>query len=485
MAYDLKSKTSLSSQRVRTTLLQSQYLGLALALALFSVVSLILILQGVSLGHDEALYATRARQFLTGEPVSPWWSANRAPGLSFLLTLAWLGEGTEPYLRLVVALFGAALVMFTWLLGRLLVDEKAAVIAACGIALSPVILMSSTQVWPDIPGAAVGAAALFLYARGLVAESPRWWLVPIVASLVGFATTVRFGAPIPLTVGLVGLTLWRWPRRRIQKVFVMACALGVVAVVSLLLLTPSISEGAIPLQGIADRSENNPLYQGFQDYWSMRSRLYTLSTVVSLAGVFAGVLLSMADASFRRVFMWPFLIFLMTFAGIATFVHGELRYLSPVVPWLWISAAAGLAGVASRMPMTVSGVAGFVTLLVLALAAPSSSDDAVRLNVGFQTIENAARSLATGEECGVFTSYTPQVEWYSECKAVVINRYQVVIDSESLPDGPRYLLFVENGKRQPEGEVYEGYVAETTGTPRAFHPLDPERRSVEIWEINP
>jgi len=460
-------------------------MGLALALVLYLAVTLILVRQGVPLGHDEALYATRARELLGGEPVSPWWAAYRAPGLPFFLTLAWLGEASEPYLRLVVTLFGAALVVFTSLLGRLMVGDRAATIAAIGVALSPVILMSSTQVWPDIPGAALGLGAMFFYARGLSSERPSWWLVVIVTGLVGLSTIVRFGAPIPITVGLVCLTFWRWPTNRRQLAFISACAVGVASVVAVVLLTPVISDGAIPINGISDRSSNNPMFGGFQDYWSMRERLYSVSTAIALAGVLIGVTLLTTVRSFRKRFVWPFIILLSTFVGIATLVHGELRYLSPVIPWLWISAGAAWASVASRIPKIVAWTAGAAAVVALALAAPASSDDAIQLNVGFQTIENAARHLAAAYKgtCGVFTSYAPQVEWYSGCETVVMNRHNLVLDSDLFPDGPSFLLFVEDGKRQPEGELFDEYLERTTLEPIEFHPLDPARRSVEIWEI--
>jgi hypothetical protein len=345
--------------------------------------------------------------------------------------------------------------------------------------------MSSTQVWPDIPGAALSVAGLFVYARALDNDVPSLRFVPVIVALVGVATTVRFGAPIALTVGLVCLTFWRWPRRGRQWLFVAMCAIGVVAVVSLVLLTSFVADGAMPIDGIVERSSNNPLFGGFQDYWSMRDDLYAISTAIALSGIFVGIGLIVIDRTFRNAFLWPFLITVLSLSGTAALVHGEARYLSPLMPWLWISAGAAWAGVASRIPKIVSWTGGTVAVVALALTAPASSDDAIQLNEGFQTIENAARHLAAAHNgaCGVFTSYAPQVEWYSRCETVGINRYNVVLDSDLFPDGPRFLFIVEDGKRQPEGELFDEYLERTTLEPIEFHPLDPARRSVEIWEI--
>ena len=119
-------------------------------------------------------------------------------------------------------------------------------------------------------------------------------------------------------------------------------------------------------------------------------------------------------------------------------MHGEARYLSPLVPWLWISAGAH-----------------------------ASSDDAIKLKKGFQTIEHAARHLAAAHNgaCGVFTSYAPQVEWYSRCETVAINRHNVVLDPDLFHDGPRFLFIVEDGKRQPEGGLFDEYLERTTLEP--------------------
>lgn len=471
-----------TSLEVATRLRSWEVIGLAVGLTIYVVICLLLINEGVPLGHDEAVYSARARELLAGERASTWWGAYRAPGLSTFLILAWIGNGTEPYLRFIVALSGSALIVFTWLLGRLMVGPGSALVAAFGTAVTPVILMSATQVWPDVPGAAAVMAALFTYSYALTAPRFRWWMVVVVILLVGIATATRFGAPIPLGIGLIGLTIWRWPSERERKLRVAATAAGVTALVAFILTQP-LAGARSPFEAISEQSASIPLLQGFRDYWNVRDRLVAGAAAVALVGVVVGVFRSLIDRSFRKVFIWPFMIGLITFVALSASVHGETRYLAPAYPWFWLSGGMGLVALGARLPRLLAAVSAVAAVIAFTALAPTLSDDQNRFNEGFATIKEAARSLATGTECGVFTSYTPQVEWYSRCETVGINRTEVDLDSPYLPDGPRYLFIVKGGKRQPDSELLMGYIQATTGVATSFGKPGRPRGSVEIWPL--
>lgn len=460
-----------------------EWLGVSIAIAIYLVVAIMTIRMGSPLGHDESVYAVRAREFLNGEPAASWFSGNRAPGLPLMLTLAWLGNATEPYLRLVVTMGGMALIVSTWLMGKLMVGRVGGMVAAFGIALTPIILVAATQVWPDVPGAAAGMIALLFYAWGLSSERFRWWVALLVITFIVVATVIRYGAPIPLLIGFAGLTLWRWPRETHRKLMVALVAVGGAIAVGLIVMTPLVSGGAIPGRTISVNSDSNPAFQGFVDYWQMWKRLAAGSVAVGLFGVLVGLIGSFFSRDVRRTFIWPFVIGVATFAAIAAVVHGEARYLSPFFPWFWISAGAGLAALGRLGPRSIGVAAGALAIAVCAYLAPGLSDEGQVFNQGFTTIETAARSLADGEPCGVFTSYTPQVEWYSGCETVVIDQHAVVVDSPLMPDGDTYLFLVEKGKRQPVGELRDAYLAETTGEVTPYGPPGHSLRYVEIWEL--
>src|SRR4030043_382886 len=111
-------------------------------------------------------------------------------------------------LRLLVAGFGLGLAGVTWLLTRHLFGRPAGLVAAAGVALSPPLLLAATQVWPDVPGAAVGLAAIALFVFSPGGERPSGGILSMVP-VVAPPTYLRFGAPLPMAIGLVVLAVWR------------------------------------------------------------------------------------------------------------------------------------------------------------------------------------------------------------------------------------------------------------------------------------
>ena len=458
-----------------------EIVGILGPLVLFIIISLLVVSQGSPLGHDEAVYAARAREMVNGEPLSSWWAPNRAPGLPLLLTLAWKGTVTDSSLRLIVTSFGALLLLATWVLGRLLVGPGGAMIAAFGIAVSPVILMSASNVWPDVPGAAVGMAALCVYAYGLVSSRFRWWTVALVIALSGVATMTRYGAPIPLVIGLVGLTLWKWPAERERKVRVVTAALGIGILMAIILMTPLLTGAGSPVETISSRDPaHNPIFGGFGDYWGLREQVFAGSTVVGLAAAAIGILGVATNRTLRRDFLFPFAVLVCTFVALATVVHGEVRYLSPILPWLWLCAGAALVWRFSHMPKPATLAMAVCAVVALAVFAPEQADSEMEVNQGFINMKKAALTLRSDSECTALTSllYTPMVEWYSGCETAAINH------GASLPDGPLYLLIIENARNQEQNELIGEYFTSTTATPIDSGDSDSRFPPVEVWRLS-
>jgi hypothetical protein len=365
-----------------------------------------------------------------------------------------------------------------------MISSGPAVIAAWGVALTPLLIVASTQVWPDVPGAAACLAVFFVYALGLKAEEFGRWRVVAVLALISVAMILRFGAPIPLGLGLVGVTGYLWPRAVKHKGRVAAIALGGSLIVGLVLLTP-LATGTIPPTGtISVGSSENPALGGFADYWAMRNRLIGGIGAVMATGLVIGTCRMSSRRWERKAFVWSLVTGIATAAAIASVVHGEARYLSPAYPFLWLAAATGLWGVVRRTRVVTRSILQVLTLSLVLAITPSLADDAQLFNRGFTTIETAARTLNNGEPCGVFTSYTPQVAWYSHCRTENIDFTKLVVESNDLPQGaPTYLFIVQNGKRQPDAELLEEYIEHTTGVPVAFGPSGRSLRYVEIWTL--
>ena len=125
--------------------------------------------------------------------------------------------------------------------------------AAGGVALTPPLVLAATQVWPDVPGAAVGllAVALFVWATG--GERPSWWmtaLVPVVAA----ATFLRYGAPLPIAAGLLVVAVWRRRLLLRHPLPAIVTALAATAAVVAVLVVPRLTGAASAPLGAVGRA---------------------------------------------------------------------------------------------------------------------------------------------------------------------------------------------------------------------------------------
>jgi len=74
--------------------------------------------------------------------------------------------------------------------------------------------------------------------------------------------------------------------------------------------------------------------------------------------------------------------------------------------------------------------------------------------------------LAGAESCGVLTSYTPQVTFYSGCASEVFeNAVGPDEQLERLRGELRFMVLIQNGKQQPLGPELQGFVDLTSGPP--------------------
>jgi hypothetical protein len=377
----------------------------------------------------------------------------------------WPIGSTAPYLRLVTVGFMLVLLVVTWLLGRALFGPPAGLAAAAGLAATPFLVEASAQVWPDVPGAAVGLGSIAVAVFATSGARPSWWVLAV-PPLVAGATFLRFGAPLQLLAGLGAVAIWRWRTvTRGPLPVAIAAALSAASVWVILTVPRATGSGMSPLDSIGNRRRQ--WFEGFGDYLSDGGRV--LGTIAGLLLV-AGLVMAARDVvrgdDGARL--------LVLAAGAATFIvtatvlHGEWRYLSPTMPWLWIAAGAGLVPAGRWVPRPVAPWLGMVLIATLIVSAVRHGDDVGEFNAEqFNTIVDAAEAidtLAGGRSCGVVTGFVPQVAWYSGCRTGSYNLEQVAYPTEMVGiSDVVYLLWAEEGKRQPDTALWERYVAESGG----------------------
>ncbi len=443
--------------------------ALVVTVVAFVGVCLVLIAQGAPLGHDEAVYSLRARQFAAGEPPGNYWIAQRAPGLPVVVAPMFLLGGTEPQLRVVVALFGALAIACTWLLGRQFFSPRVGVVAAVALACTPNMVRYSVVALPDVPSTALSLLALVLFWRSVATRSTVWAASTVVVALA--ATYTRFGAPIQLLLGLglIALHLWPLVRPRLLAVgsligAVLACALTILMVPA---ATASSVSPWVDMRALQNRKAE-PVLLAFSDF-----RDQAVGVIGPALGLLAIIGVGLAVVAVRRSQLAGPSVVTPLAVGVGTVVtlglsigHGEPRYLMPVLPFILLPAAAGWVSAIQRFPARRLVAVACLLLALPALQAVGSGAGELRRLENSVALRQAARELGdiAGDPCYVVTSYTPQVEWYSGCETTRFNTPATPEQrlAEFPPGGQVYVLIGTSGKVQPEGDALEAYRRATT-----------------------
>lgn len=447
---------------------RGEWLILLAILAAYGIVGLLLIADGAPLGHDESVYALKSRQMHSGGTSLWYWNDYRAPGLPMVLQVTWLISGTEPFLRASVWMFGAVGVALTWLIARTLFDTRAGLMAAAGLAMASPWLATSTSIWPDVPGAVLGLGAVAIILFATEGEQASWWLLAA-APVALLAVFVRYGALVPMGIGALAVMIWR--RQKVLRSLPKFAALGaVVGVGSLsILLVPSITGAATsPFSSIRTLQSDNafPITQGIRDY--VRQADFIVGGYAGLlltVGLVLSILYAVREQRHRSAWLFVFTTTLVTAIVLAIILHGEYRYLSPVLPLAWIMAGWGLAEATRRFPREPALVIGVVLAVLVPVNALGHAGSQTELLADrFEDLRVVSRTIdATHgyEDCGIITSYIPQVAWYTECVTRRFEEVPVLTSPFFSDDQADYVLFLTGGKRQPEGESLDAYLQAT------------------------
>ena len=425
---------------------------LAVLLVVYLVAAIDGILLGAPLGHDEAVYSLQARSYAEGVPSVGFWDDYRAPGLPWILQLAWLGAATEPYLRIVVAVLGGLGLVVTWLLGRYLFGTAEGLVAAAGVGLSPIWVAGATHVWPDVPGAAVGLIALAVLVFASHGDRVSWWVI-LAAPLTVAATVVRYGAPGPIAVGALAIAWWR--RDVLRRSLPQVTALTVLTAVPLaiLLFTNAVFDtDTPPLLAAAELRPNRggTFTDGWVVLWQQLPSLLAQPTVVFMfLGIAVALAMRITDVELRRRRTMVVAASLGTLIVLATALSSELRYFAPLLPWTWLAAALGLMSLIRPLDRRSLIAIGVVAGVALGFSAVNANEDGADiLSDRFQRLREATRDRDWAAGCHIATSYGPQVGWYSGCTTVGF------VLGEDFPiwasDAPTDVLVVFGGKRQPQ-----------------------------------
>ena len=353
------------------------------------------------------MYSLRARDFADGATPRHYWEAYRAPGLPWLLHLLW-GVGSQPTVfRLAVAAFGLGLVVVTWLLARHLFGPRAAADrgrrggprSAAGAGRHPGLARRArggggpprrcsvclrhrrraSLVVDGGPGPG-GRGGHLPPLRGAPAHGRR---------LAGGGRVAPADAVGPPRPGAGG-TRWqpglRWPQ--------CCCSRA--------------SAGSPHPRWRRSPASTGAGWRGSGTSPTLAHEVVGPAVVVlALVGVVAGFAAAGRDGPDRGALLAAAAVFVITAAGLALVLHGEIRYLAPAYPWLLVAGAPGLERLGRSLPRAVRPAAAAVVVLVLAATAVGAAASATGISARSTAPCAGRRRPSPTSPAGVPASWWP------------------------------------------------------------------------------
>jgi hypothetical protein len=462
----------------------------------------ILVLRAPGLGWDEAVYATKARSFVTEIPASAW-NLFRPPGLAYLGVLAAPFGFTDVPIRMLSMALGVVGLGAFGALGVLVGGRVAGLVAVLGAATLPIVLTELPLFHNDLlSGGVLFALMALLWQQLEVRPAPDWRLL-LAPVLAAAAFYLRFGALAAiLSIGLMMVALW-W--RRLVRAWRIA---GASLVIGVLLAIPhvwlAIRETGSPL-GIltlsVDKVDTTGPIATAVAY--LRAVPNGIAGPIGLVLLATGMLVGLETAATlarRRgrlgaaseqgaagtapeeraagpaserqtiALLWLLLPAAMTALALVLVSHAEPRYLMFPVLSLELAGSIGITRAARwllarwiRSRPAIGADRGAVVLLaafVIVIAAVTVHNAATRPK-GSQDQAAWVREAgawidarAGGQPCLVVSTVYPILGWYAACASdeFMIEPNRLLPDAP--PPGQTYLVFTSyDGHRRTPAEL--------------------------------
>ena len=388
-----------------------------------------------SFGWDEAVYLTKARSWIEDTPADTF-GIYRPIGMASVgwVILQW--SDSEKIVRAFGVLFGAAALVFIFLLFAQAVNIWVALSITLLVGTSPLFLSEAPQFFNDVPAAGFLFALLWLILR-YYQTAGKSRLIYFAAPIAAFAFYLRYG--IILQLGIIALIsflalskkFWNkegadiWP-------FIKTGILFLALVAPHFLYSLAVTESFFGVLSLGSEVAGRKyLGEGLFDY--MRWLPSTLAGPLVGGCVILGVIVVLVILFRKKLrkeyeeLLWLGGIGILVFFFTGLLVHAEARYVFfPVV----LISGAGISGIYFMLSRWLALRDILIGLFIISIlyfgVGHYKGVDAFFRERENNLFRNAytksykAIQPNSGEPgCAVWTTqYFPQVSWYSECNVI-------------------------------------------------------------------
>jgi hypothetical protein len=374
---------------------------------------------------------------------------------------------------------------------------------------APTVFRAGTTFLTDLPAAAsLVLLAGVLWWQFATRTAPNRWLL-LAAPIAWGAYQLRYGSALPVMVLFATAALLFWPQLRDHTRLV-----GQTVALLVLLLLPHLVRSTVELgtpwgrltftSRIAGRDF---LGQGVLEYlrWFPQRLGGPLAAALMTLGLLGALLawlgprarvrrwaeLEVTD-DVRRGFAFLVLPAVTHLLLIGVASHGEPRFVFFPMALLCVAGASALTMIlrwrSRRTVLTVWVLLGLLAATLLVNVAIVTRGEARHRDGTAERsvlIVEAARTLRdlAGDACSVLTGYVPQVTWYAECVSHHFGSPPVTGREDLLTDDGWMLLF-EDGKRQPEDDILDHYLARSEPVRRWDLPHEGQLGSAVLYRVD-
>jgi hypothetical protein len=441
---------------------------------LVAIVILPSVLDGGTLDFDESAYGVKAKAWLEDTPDTGW-TAHRGIAMSLYGYVILALGGSEPGLRLLGLAGLLGLAAGVWLLGRHLGGPRVGAIAAVAIVAGPAVLRRGSEYLSDVPAAAALVFCMVIVWRELGRDEAATYRLLWALPVAWIAFYLRYQSI--LSLGLIGLTvavLW-WPKlRRRPGPVLLTVAIGLIGLIphfvhaialtgkpwGILTYTGGLAERAYVGQGLVDYAN--------QLGWPLAGFVGPILLVAAIVGLAT----SWRHRSLRQRYLFLLLPASLQVIALGLLSHGEPRFIFFPLALIVVGGAIAVDAWISRgNRVAVATAWGLVVVLVGSIAFSAAETRATvehraLVNSSIQLAAEVVRAESGTATCAVLTTFSPQVTFYSGCST---NEFQPGLGPEtaveSLEGEHRFMVVVEDARRQPEGPDLAAYLDLTSGEP--------------------